>query len=980
MTTATVGLLFSDIEGSTRLLQKLGADYAPVLLRHRELMRAAFAAHGGEEQGTEGDSFFVTFPGASDAVAAALAAQRALGQHDWPPGAPVRVRIGVHVGEIQTVAGTIVGLAVHEAARIGAAAHGGQVLVSARAAELAGPVPDEGAWRDVGHHDLKDIAGPMHLLQLDHRNLTGDFPPPRTQGAGRNNLPAQASAFIGRDSEVAEVVELLAATRLLTLTGAGGAGKSRLALRAAAEQGAAFPDGVWFVDLAPVTDDGAVSAQVVAAMGLSEDAAADLAGAIGDRRLLFLIDNCEHLVAAVCDVVDDVLHRCANVSVLATSREPLGVHGEIAWRVPSLGSDDAIALFTERARAVNARFEITDSNRGAVDEVCRRLDAIPLALELAAARLGSLSVEQLSARLDQRFRLLAGGARSAMARQRTLQATVDWSYDLLEPPAQAALRRLGVFVDGFTLEAAEVVCASDEVALVDVFEHLDQLVAKSLVVADEREGAVRYRLLETIRQYAVDRLIERGEIEAARDAHLAAVQQLAEASYRPLWYGDGGEVDALGRVDADDDNLRAGLEWALERGRAHEMTTILVQLFPWFLARARSREGLEWCDRLAATGIAAEDLGVLAFLRNVWGDNAGRGRTEADYNALDIEDGRALPNSAFPWLAPALDAFTTIARVGLGSLAADDGLREVRRIADTTIGLNPFVRGMTLQALAWAHIMAGDLDGALAVGQESLDVAIVAGMSAGISRIAINMARISIGRGDLGAAFSYAEQAISAARRTNDTGVVIRAHGVLANIYAARGELKIAREVLLSVLDVTAESSTDHELGTFHNEIAWYAFLEGDLASAQTHVDRALDLIAPDAPGLEAALHTAAEVARVKGDLTAAWATLSQAAAIAWSETVKSGMPTLVLEAQASVRHDAGDDAGAALLFGAAAAHWPAGAVRSEIDSRRVVAIVEAVREALGAEDYAVHEKTGAALDLAAARAAADAMGPPTAG
>ena len=700
--TTTVAMLFSDIEGSTRLLQQLGADYPDVLMQHHDLLRAAFAAHNGDEQSTEGDSFFVTFPSVEDAVAAALQGQLALASHGWPAGAPVRVRVGLHVGAIQTVGGTIVGMAVHEGARIGAAAHGGQVIVSARAAEMAGGLPEGARWRDLGTHRLKDIAEPVQLLQLDHDDLTGDFPPPRSQGTTRNNLPAQTSAFIGRDAEVAEVNDLLAATRLLTLTGAGGAGKSRLALRAAADQGARFADGVWFVDLAPLTDPGAIPKQVVSALGLPEAEATDVANAIGQRTVLVLIDNCEHVVAAVCALVDDVLRRCPNTTVLATSREPLGIHGEVAWRVPSLGNDDALELFYERARAANPRFEITDSNRPAVADVCARLDAIPLALELAAARLTSLSVEQLAARLDQRFRLLAGGSRVALARQRTLQATVDWSYDLLNTNAQTVLRRLGVFMGGFTLEAAEVVGVTDGIDVLDVFDLLDQLVAKSLVAAEETDGAVRYRLLETIRQYALDRLVQAREVESARDAHAAWVIQLAAEAEAYVWHGGEHSLDWLDRLDVEAANVHAGFEWLVDGGRLHEATLVNHRLFGWFLARGRPFEGLQRCARLPAGSLTAGDRGLVAFSEWMFHSNI---QGFDDGELVDrLETGmEGLPESAYPALAHVAAAYVAAVRSSRGEIDQEQAIA-IASSAVEDVGRDvSMLAGMALQALAWTR-------------------------------------------------------------------------------------------------------------------------------------------------------------------------------------------------------------------------------------------------------------------------------------
>lgn len=976
-TTATVGMLFSDIEGSTRLLQQLGADYSAVLLEHHSLMRAAFKAHGGNEQSTEGDSFFVTFTVVSDAIAAALAAQRALATHPWPSDAPVRVRMGVHVGEIQTVAGTIVGMAVHEGARIGAAGHGGQVLVSALAAEMTGPLPNGATWRDLGEHRLKDIGAPVQLMQLDHAELPSQFPPPRTQGASRNNLPAQTSAFIGRDTEVAEINALLGTTRLLTLTGAGGAGKSRLALRTGADQGASFGDGVWFVDLAPLSDPADLPQQVAAALGLPETAAADLVGAIGHRRLLLLIDNCEHLVGAVSDMVDDLLRRCPNVAVLATSREPLGVHGETAWRVPSLVDVDAVNLFCTRARAVNPSFELTDANRSSVDDVCTRLDSIPLALELAAARLGSLSVEQLAGRLDQRFRLLAGGARTALARQRTLQATVDWSYDLLDQREQSVLRLLGVFTGGFTLEAVEAVCATDDVDVIDVLDYVDQLVAKSLVVAEERDGTVRYRLLETIRQYALDRMIQAGEAESARDAHLAWVRQLTSDVEAAVWFGIGGESRGLACLDADDANVRTAFDWALEGDRLHEAAVLIHQTFPWLFARGRSREGLHWCERLLATQANETDRAIAAFAEDLFSSNAGVNRSteEQERMARDME---ALPRSAYPWLAPPAAGYQTLYLVSRGEISAAEAVARCEAAVEGARGLNAVARGMTLQALAYAKANAGDLEGGRVSAIEAFNVMNEVDVSSGLCRGALTVAQIAVATNDLASAWAYGERCVEVARRTGDTGVVLAGTSLLATVRAMQDDLAGARDLMMGVLDAAEESRPDQDVAGVLNEIARYALLEGDITTADALAARAVALCESDSPSFAAVLYTAGEAARLSGDVDRAWKSFSQAVTVLAGEATGTSVVALgLLEGFAGLRLDVGDGVGAARLLAAATCLRPErGGPGLSAAIRHMSDLAERVSAALDPDAFAAAWDEGAALDIDAALALAAGMKP----
>lgn len=945
-----------------------------MLIEHRELLRAAFAAHQGDEQSTEGDAFFLTFPTASDAVGAALAAQRSLAAHSWPAGADVRVRMGVHIGEIQTVAGTIVGMAVHETARIGAAAHGGQVLVSAIAVELAGPLPDEAAWLDLGHHRLKDIGAPVQLFQLTHAELPTDFEPIRSQGASRNNLPAQASAFIGREREVSEVDALLIESRLVTVTGAGGAGKSRIALRVASEQGARFDDGVWFVDLAPVSDEASVAQQIAGALGLSDDAASDLGTAIGQRKVLLLVDNCEHLIGATAVVLDDLLRRCPGLSALSTSREPLGVQGEVVWRLPSLDEDDAIELFCTRARAVNSHFTLTDQNRPVVGDVCRRLDAIPLALELAAARLGSLSVEQLSARLDQRFRLLAGGGRSAMARQRTLQATVDWSYDLLEPTAQAVLRRLGAFVGGFTLEAAEVVCAAAEFDALDVLDLVDQLVAKSLVMAEERDGTVRYRLLETIRHYALDRVLQAGEMNAVRDGHLMWIAQLAADAEPALWFG-GNNAEWLTRLDAEAANLRTAFTWAVESEQFDVATSILFSTSMWFVARSRLVEGLEMCARFQAAGGSEENRSLVAFVEFLL---ASHGRLDDELLARVRRDMAALPRSSRPWMALPANAYLAAVSINAAEPgSAERAVAACQAAVDAARGSEHMVISFTLQALTWSCMEAGQLDRARESASEALALMSAAGLSIWESRLSANLAHVALRAGDLDAAWHHAERTVEFARRTSDIWVVIAGTQLLSQIAALRGDLRSARDISVSLLDAVGEVESDLELADVHRNIAWYALLDGDHEVADSHATRAVELVAHSSTVPASIFRVAGEAARANGDLSRAWAHHLRAGhshGLTGSASAEPEVLASVIEGLAAVRMEQGDAEGAALLLASAAAHLPGDVSRLEAERRLIGEVSDAVRAALGEARFEALAGEGAMLDLESAVAAAEKM------
>jgi len=583
LSTETLTFLFTDIEGSTELLRRLGHDsYASVLAEHHSLIRTGIAAHDGKEVSTQGDGFFAVFSSPSACVSAAIETQRALSSHGWPAGEQVRVRMGIHSGEAAETATGLVGLEVHRAARVAAVAHGGQTLLSTAAAVLVrDSLPSGASLRDLGRHRLKDLSRPEQIFQLECEGLEFDFPPLRSldNPALANNLPAQSASFVGRDLEVAEVRRLVESARLVTLTGSGGSGKTRLCLQAAAELLDGSGDGVWLVELASVSDQEAVAAAISGVLGITSRADRPvfetLLDALGPQHVLIVLDNCEHLIESCAKVADAILRRCPRVHLMTTSREPLGIGGETIYRVPPLslpgpddddalapGGSDAVALFMDRATTQAVELVLDKETAPLVVSICRRLDGMPLAIELAAARLRSMSLESLNDRLDQRFRLLTGGSRSVLPRQQTLAATVDWSYSLLNFSEQSVLRRLSVFAEGFDLEAAEAICARGDIEKFEVADILGSLVDKSLVVGEPTGGALRYRLLETIRQFAAERLVELDEREAAllRAAHGAHYLALAERAAPHLKGRDQGQWFA--QMDADQANLRRALEHA----------------------------------------------------------------------------------------------------------------------------------------------------------------------------------------------------------------------------------------------------------------------------------------------------------------------------------------------------------------------------------------------------------------------------------
>jgi predicted ATPase/class 3 adenylate cyclase len=563
----TVTFLFTDIEGSTRLWEEHPEAMSEALRRHDDLMRAAIESAGGYVFHTVGDAFCAVFHTAGEAIAAAEAAQRALGVEPWPQGAGLRVRMALHTGECEERDGDYFGPAVNRVARLEATAHGGQVVLSRATADVVGDrLPPGTGLRDLGTHHLEDLGRPEQVFQLAVEGSDTAFPPLRSLDNPQllHNLPVQVSSFVGRETEVIEVHKLVQASRLVTLTGVGGSGKTRLALQVAAESLHDFAEGVWLVELASLADPSLVAPAVASALRVREEPGQPLletlVDALSDRRLLVVLDNCEHVLVASATLADTLLRSCRGLRILATSREPLGVTGEHVYRVPSLSLPepgqilhpeqalgfDAVHLFVERAVARDSTFHLSVDNAATVVSLCRELDGMPLAIELAAARVASLSIEEIERRLADRFSLLTVSDNAALPRHQTLRALIDWSYDLLDEQEQAALCRLSTFVGGWTLEAAEEVCPQPGATASNVVDVLGSLVDKSLVQVDPApKGGRRYRLLETIRHYCAEQFSQLAQLEQASThlAHAVFFLGLAEeaaphlrASERAQWF------------------------------------------------------------------------------------------------------------------------------------------------------------------------------------------------------------------------------------------------------------------------------------------------------------------------------------------------------------------------------------------------------------------------------------------------------------
>jgi predicted ATPase/class 3 adenylate cyclase/DNA-binding CsgD family transcriptional regulator len=773
--TGTVTFLLTDVERSSRGWEADPEAMARAVPRHYAILDDCIARHQGVrpvEQG-EGDSVVGAFSRASDAIRAALDAQRTLSAESWPDGAVLRVRMALHTGEARTRDhGNYFGEAVVRCARLRDAGHGGQVLVSdASAGLVAGHLPQGASLADHGVHRLKDLGRPEHVWQLEHPDLEASFPPLRSLDAFRHNLPTQLTPLIGRTPAVAEVGALFGSGRLVTLTGAGGVGKTRVALAVAAELVECRPGGVWWIDLASVSDAAAMVRAALTAVGAPEVPGAplgqQLAIELGDAESLLVLDNCEHLVGDCARVVAELLAANGVTSVLATSREPLGVPGEITWRVPSLETPprevpisvpnlsqyDAVRLFIDRARRARPSFEINDANAPAVAQICQRLDGIPLAIELAAARCRQMPVERVASAIDDRFRLLTGGARTVMARQQTLAASVDWSHELLTDDEQRVFRRLAVFAGWFSLEAAEAVAATvGDLEPFDVFDLLSRLTDKSLVVAVDAGPTLRYRLLETLRAYALDRARQAGELAHLRNAHVEwCIEWLSRiGALEPT-------DETVDAIEQNHDNILAALEWA---DGEHGLRLLELLGRPWQTS-GRAGVALEQADRLlrdaeleqrhpTTWAAAAASLAILYSQSGREGEYAALlDRLEATASATGDE----YRSIAARWLrsgfAPADSIAMREVTQRLGSLtwghalatamlaitAAETApadstgvLAEAETIAAATG--NSYQRELFLRAVLIERATTGDLGQAIAVGHELLtsrSTSIVAG-------------------------------------------------------------------------------------------------------------------------------------------------------------------------------------------------------------------------------------------------------------
>lgn len=798
----TVTFLFTDIEGSTRLWQEKPQAMAVSHARHDQILRDAIESNHGYIFQIVGDSFSAAFRNAVDGLRAVLSAQRALKVEAWGETGAIRVRMGLHTGSAEILdSGKYEGYTtIASTQRVMSAAHGGQTLLTQTTFDLLQhPLPDDVTLRDMDEHRLKDLRAPLRLYQVNAPDLPQDFPPIKSLDTQPNNLPIQLTSFIGREKEIAEIKAMLNSSRLVTLTGSGGTGKTRLSIEVGAQELEHFANGVWMIELATISDPAQIISALAQAFGLQESPFSSLASLVTDylceKKLLLILDNCEHLIAACARLADDLLHQSAGLKILANSREALGIAGEMAYRTPPLADSESTRLFLERARAASSNLALTGSNLSSVAQICSRLDGIPLAIELAAARTKLFSVDQIAARLDDRFKLLTGGSRTALPRQQTLRAMIDWSYDLLSEEERALLRRLSVFAGGWTFEAAEFICPN-----LDVLDLLAQLVNKSLALVDDEGGeSTRYHMLETIRQYGRDKLLDAGESFEVRNIHARYFLQMAETAEPQLYKADAGKLLSL--LENERDNFRVALEWTTDKDLETALRVFYALQFYWI------RNGQQALGRiLAEAAIASAEAlppleGEAAFRRKLF-------------------------------IARALSTLTAVAMSQGDNRYAREAAEKCKFYA-TEIGN----KGLVARALSFScagRLSVGDIEGVEAWSQEALqsarqsDDAFALGMSLGVTSeyLMITDKNPEMAR-------EYASQSAKILKEHDyqwGYAVILLGIGLVAKY---KGDYRFARENFNNILPLFREMGDMQRVVIIQSEFGHMERYEGNIDKAE---------------------------------------------------------------------------------------------------------------------------------------------------
>ncbi|HTU82265.1 MAG TPA: tetratricopeptide repeat protein [Candidatus Acidoferrales bacterium] len=804
--TGTVAFLFTDVEGSTQRWETHREAMDDAVKRHDAILREAIDRHSGYVFKAIGDAFCVAFARVSDAVTAAFEAQRALSAEDFSAVGGLAIRMGLHAGEASERNGDYFGPAVNRVARLMSIGHGGQILVSGVIRDLAhNDLPEGGSLLDLGLHRLKDLTEPEHVWQLTITGLPSAFPSLKSLDTIPHNLPIQPTSFRGREHDLEEVKLLLGGHNLLTLFGSGGVGKTRLALQVGAEVLDRYPDGVWLTDFAPISDPELVSSVIAKEIGMPQVEGRRIDDSIPRwlrrKQLLLILDNCEHVLEAVAAIANDVIRTCPDVRLLATSRQALGVSGEEVLRLPSLDVPHkiadltpaavmefgAVALFVDRARSVDKSFVLTDDTAPIVADICRRLDGIPLAIELASARVKVLSIPNLAQRLNERFKILTGGSRTALPRQKTLGALIDWSYDLLGPPERTLFNRVGIFAGGFSLDAATAVCSGEDLDEIDILDLLSSLTDKSLVVADTAGQQERYHLLESTRAYALEKLGAAGEHEQLARRHAEYFRDQAhEADER---HGTGSTAAWLASVERELDNYRATLDWALKDGRDVVLGSAIAGAL-----------GSLWSN------------GGLAVEGRYW---------------IGLAQG-GLDQSMHPQVAARLWLVSSALSSGKGGYDCAQRAVELSQSAGDETG-----QAWALEALAMSFFQMGRLQDARDANARALAAMRTFGHKPGVAGCLNMQGAIQWAHGDVVAARESYAQALAAYQALGDEVGTAMALGNLAELEFGDGRVEQAVRLAGEALDILSRGKNAWALAAGHCNRAAYCMALGDVDAAR---------------------------------------------------------------------------------------------------------------------------------------------------
>ncbi len=965
----TVTFLFTDVQGSTRLWEQQATAMTAALTRHDEILHRTIATHRGHVIKSTGDGILAVFSDARDAVGAVVEAQRALGAEDWG-AAPLRVRMGLHSGAAETRDGDYFGTAVNRAARLTAVAHGGQVLLSLATEQLVREgLPSEIELVDLGEYQLRDLARAERIFQVRADGLERQFPRLASVGAEPTNLPVQLTSFVGRRDELKELAELLDEARLVSLVGSGGCGKTRLAVEVAGEALERFRDGAWFVDLAGVSDPELVVQTVATALGEQEEAGRSYRDTVlsylRGREILVVLDNCEQLIQPCAELADALLRACPSLRMITTTREPLGVAGEVTWRVPSLSVPPpeasitaehiseygALRLFFDRVERARPGFRRSDETAAIVAEICRGLDGIPLAIELAAARVRLLSLEDVLAGLTDQLRLLGRGPRTAAARHRTIAASIEWSHDLLSEEEQIMLRRISVFSGGFDLDGAEYVGCGSEIDPADALDVLAGLVDRSLVSVNDEHDSARYGVLETIRQFAADRLVRANEAPSIRTRHLEHFVAFAERA-APLLEGRA-ESEWMDRLEIEHNNLRAALDWSLTEDVESGLRLAAALHYFWYV-RGHYSAGSRWFERLLeADATVAPRVRADALYGDSYLTGWGLGRFNAIIprlrECLDLARGAGDPRVA----GRALWALGTMLTSQEPVVAADalEEAVELARQADDTWCLSS-----SLSFLGTSRFNSGRADSAFSCFEEALEVgrrgehlAVLTATlgSSGTAAVALGdyplaeaqlteclvlarelghrlwiagalgmLASLASRRGHYEEARDLAEEAMEAARESSNALVLMGASSALGSCAFAAGEARIAAQHFEAAIQASREMRAPPYTAVFLANLGEVRLVLGDQIGAQSAVDSGRALAHIGRPLTQAQiLNVQGRLAYAQGDLDAAHSVLIEALALFEQVGDPQGQAD-TLEDLAAIAVDRGDYKRAARLLG----------------------------------------------------------------